>query len=342
MTVDRVAPGTRRVLVALPEEHPARLRGIDLLPGDQPFKPQPPLHRWRYSPGVRLLAFAAAAAIVMVGLLSLGLIAPIAQLAGRYWWLVRLAELAAAIAAYAVLLWVEQRRPIELAPSRWPGLGWGLLLGTVLCTAVILILFVAGAYRVVGVNPGYQLVPALISTGLTAAVAEEIVFRGVLFRLCEDLFGTWAAVVTSAAVFGAAHLSNPGATAWGAATIALEAGLLFAALYAVTRSLWWCIGLHFAWNMLQGPVFGSVVSGSGRATGWLRAEFDGPVWLTGGQFGIEASVLTVALLTSVGVWLLLTVHREAIVVLPAWARKHRLRSRNPGSGSLVSEDSGPR
>ncbi len=260
-----------------------------------------------------------------VALLSLGFIGPVAALATRYWWVMRLAVLFAAVAAYAVLLWVEQRRPVELAPRRWGGLGWGLLLGTGLCTAVILVLFVAGAYRVVGVNAGYHVLPALISTGLVAAVAEEIAFRGVLFRLSEDLFGTWAAVGISALVFGLAHLTNPGATLWGAVAIALEAGVLFAAVYVVTRSLWWCMGLHFAWNMVQGPVYGSVVSGSGSAAGWLRAQFDGPAWLTGGQFGIEASVVSVVLLTSISVWLLLVVRREGLAVRPVWVRRHILR-----------------
>lgn len=308
----------------LPEHHPARLRQSDLLPDDEPLK-SPPLHRWRYSPGVRLLAFAGAAVAVYVALLSLGFIGPVAALATRYWWVMRLAVLFAAVAAYAVLLWVEQRRPVELAPRRWGGLGWGLLLGTGLCTAVILVLFVAGAYRVVGVNAGYHVLPALISTGLVAAVAEEIAFRGVLFRLSEDLFGTWAAVGISALVFGLAHLTNPGATLWGAVAIALEAGVLFAAVYVVTRSLWWCMGLHFAWNMVQGPVYGSVVSGSGSAAGWLRAQFDGPAWLTGGQFGIEASVVSVVLLTSISVWLLLVVRREGLAVRPVWVRRHILR-----------------
>jgi membrane protease YdiL (CAAX protease family) len=317
-----------------PQGNPARLRESDLLPGDQPFKPEPPLHRWRYSSGVRLLAFAVAAGVVWLGLLCLGFIGPIAGLAARHWWLLRLAVLAAAVAAYAVLLWVEQRNPIELAPRRWAGLGWGLLLGTGLCSAVFGILYVAGAYRVLSLNPGYHVLPAFISTGLVAAVAEEIAFRGVLFRLSEDLFGTWAAVAVTAVVFGVAHLSNPGATLWGAVAIALEAGVLFAALYVVTRSLWWCMGVHFAWNMLQGPVFGSVVSGSGSAAGWLRAEFQGPAWLTGGQFGIEASVVSVVLLTSVSVWLLLVVRRERLAVRPGWARRHSLRP--TGSGNQLA------
>lgn len=321
--------------MALPDEHPARPRAVDLLPADQPVKPQPPVHRWRYSPGVRLFAFAGTAAAVFAGLLALGLIPSVAALAARHWWLVTLIELAAAIAGYAVLVVVERRRPVELAVRRIGGLGWGLLLGAGLCVAVVVVLAVAGSYRLIGVNPGYDVVPALISAGLTASVAEELFFRGVLFRLGEDLFGTWAAVAASAAVFGLAHLANPGASLWGAVAIALEAGVLIAALYAVTRSLWWCIGLHFAWNMLQGSVFGSAVSGSGRGSGWLDAEFAGPDWLSGGGFGIEGSVVTVVLLTAVGLWLLRVVHREHLAVRPFWVRRRLL-----GAGAMSPAEVG--
>lgn len=310
--------------LSLPVEHPARPRAVDLLPADQPVKPRPPLRRWRYSPGVRLLAFTAAGVAALLAVVALSLLAPVAALTARYWWVNRLGELVVAITAYAVLVLVEQRRPIELSPRRLPGLGWGLLLGAGLCTAVILVLAAAGSYRVLAVDPGYAFLPALVSTGLTAAVAEELVFRGVLFRLAEDLLGTWAAVAVSGLVFGLAHLGNPDATVWGATAIALEAGVMFAAVYAVTRSLWWCMGLHFAWNMVQGPVFGSLVSGAGSASGWLRADFPGPEWLTGGRFGIEASVVTVVLLTGLGVWLLVAVHRERIAVHPSWVRRRLL------------------
>ncbi len=302
----------------------ARPRPADLLPADQPVKPRPPARRWRYSPGVRLLAFLAAAVVAVVAVVLLGLVPGVADAAARHWWLIRLAELVVAVIAYLVLLWVEQRSPVELDVRRLGGLGWGLLLGAGLCILVVGILFTVGSYRVVGVNPSYPIGPALISTGLVAAVAEEIVFRGVLLRLIEDALGTWSAIGLGGLVFGLMHLTNQNATVRGALAIALEAGLLLSALYVVTRSLWWCMGLHFAWNVLQGPVFGSAVSGSGAASGLLKAQFSGPEWLTGGVFGIEASLVSVVLLTALGVALLLVVHREGLAVAPRWVRRRRL------------------
>ncbi|MBI4900656.1 MAG: CPBP family intramembrane metalloprotease [Actinobacteria bacterium] len=322
-----------RLDVLVEDLHPARPRPLDLLPADEPPRTEPPLHRWRFSPGVRLLAFVATVALVIGALMGLALLVEPRLL--RSWLPVRLAELVAVVAGFAVLMVVERRRPVELAPRRWTGLLWGLLLGAVLCSTVIGILAALGSYRILGFNAAYQFWPALVSTGLVASVAEELAFRGVLFRLTEDLFGTWAALAISALIFGLAHLGNPDATLWGAVAIALEAGLLFAALYAVTRSLWWTIGLHFAWNIVEGPVYGSVVSGSGGASGWFRAQFTGPTWLTGGSFGIEGSVLTAALLTAVGVWLLVVIKRRGLAVKPSWVRRRLLRDRTAQAGEPV-------
>lgn len=316
---------TAPTTVLVDEAHPSILRPLDLLPADEPLRPYPPLHRWRFSPGVRLLAFVVAVALTIGVLMGAALLINPRLL--RSWLLVRLAELVAVVAGFSVLMVVERRRPVELAPRRWTGLLWGLLLGASLCCVVIGILAVLGSYRVLGVNASYPFWPALVSTGLVAAVAEELAFRGVLFRLAEDVLGTWAALALSALVFGLSHLGNPDATLWGAVAIALEAGLLFAALYAVTRSLWWTMGLHFAWNVVQGPVYGSVVSGSGGASGYLRAQFTGPAWLTGGSFGIEGSVLTVVLLTALAVWLLVLIGRRGIAVSPYWVRRRILTAR---------------
>jgi Predicted metal-dependent membrane protease len=304
----------------------ARPRIEDLLPSDQPVKPRPPQRRWRYSPGIRALAFLAALLVASVVAVAIGQLPVIADAAARHWWLIRVTELVVVVLAYLVLLWVEQRRPVELGIGRIGGLGWGLLLGAALLLVVIGILFAVGSYRVVGLNPSYPVIPALVSTGLVAAVAEEIAFRGVLLRLIEDSLGTWAAIAVGGLAFGLVHLSNQNATLWGALAIALEAGLLFSALYVVTRSLWWCMGLHFAWNVLQGPVFGSAVSGSGAASGVLTAQFSGPDWLTGGVFGIEASVVSVTVLTALGVALLVRIQRDGLAVAPGWVRRRRLRA----------------
>ncbi len=110
----------------------------------------------------------------------------------------------------------------------------------------------------------------------SVAVIEEILFRGVLFRLVEQMTGTVGAMVVSALVFGGLHLLNS-PNLWGALAIAIQGGLMLAAVYAATRSLWLPIGLHFGWNFAESGIFGTTVSGSDNSGGGIFSSvLDGP------------------------------------------------------------------
>jgi hypothetical protein len=132
----------------------------------------------------------------------------------------------------------------------------------------------------------------LLVMGVLPSITEEIMFRGVLFRVIEDGLGTWAALAVSAIFFGAVHIFNPNATLWSSIAIAVEAGLLLGMAYAWTRSLWFVMGLHAAWNFTQGVLLGIPVSGIAMK-GMLDSSMQGSAWLSGGEFGAEASVTTV-------------------------------------------------
>jgi uncharacterized protein len=95
-----------------------------------------------------------------------------------------------------------------------------------------------------------------------AGVREEIVFRGLIFRIAEESLGTVWALAISATLFGVIHLIGPNATVLGALVIIFEAGILLAAAFVLTRRLWLCIGLHVAWNFTQCGIFGVAVSGT--------------------------------------------------------------------------------
>lgn len=211
---------------------------------------------------------------------------------------------AGALAVYTgVVRLLEHRRAGEIALRSAPGgLVRGAVIGAVLMSATVGVLAVLGAYRVTGWG---SFGPVVAAGGVmaSAAVCEELLLRGVVFRLVEERLGTWGAMALSSVVFGALHLVNPAATAWGAVALAVEAGALLAAAYAATRTLWLPIGLHFAWNLCEGAVFGATVSGSTSSApaSLLRSVVDGPAVLTGGGFGPEAGVpaLVVCLVATV-------------------------------------------
>ena len=240
-----------------------------------------------------------------------------------------LASLAAAAAVVALALivyvafvrWVEGRPVTELAlaPAARE-LGFGLLVGAGLYTACVLVLMALGIYRIDGFNPVSYMVPAL-AMALSSGFLEELLFRGVLFRIVEEWLGSWIAVIVSSFVFGFVHLLNPAGTFTGALFISIEAGLLLAAAYMVTRRLWMGIGFHMAWNYTQSAVFSGIVSGSDSDPGLIRSTIDGPTLLTGGSFGLESSLVAFALCTATGVILLVMAVRRGHVFPPSWKRR---------------------
>ena len=198
-------------------------------------------------------------------------------------------------------------------------LGIGLLIGAGLYTACELILMALGIYRITGLNPLTYMVPAL-AMAISSSVFEELLFRGVLFRAVETWFGSWAALVVSSLVFGLSHMMNPQATLQGALFIAVEAGILLAGAYMLTRRLWMSIGFHMAWNYTQSAIFSGVVSGTDAAPGLIRSTTHGPALLTGGEFGVEASILALVLCTATGILLVVLAARRGLIVPPTWRR----------------------
>jgi membrane protease YdiL (CAAX protease family) len=214
---------------------------------------------------------------------------------------------------------IERRRGIEFgARGALRELGSGLVIGAALFSATIGVLAALGLYTVQGWrDPVVLIAPLAVSVG--AGVVEELLFRGVIFRIIEASLGTWIALVISAALFGLVHLGNPNASWLAAAAISLEAGIMLAAAYVLTRRLWLPIGIHAAWNFTQGGIFSVAVSG-GKTDGLLVANLNGPSWLTGGEFGAEASVVAMFWCTALGVWLLVLAARRGQFVAPFWKR----------------------
>jgi CAAX protease family protein len=205
---------------------------------------------------------------------------------------------ATAVLALLGYRWVvgrtERREVTEL---RWSGAGTavarGLLIGLAMFVGVIVNLALLGSYHVTGWG---SLTGALALFGFTAAAAvtEELMYRGVLLRIIEGRLGSFGALALTALLFGLSHLLNPHATLWSAIAIAIEAGGMLGAAYIATRNLWVPIGLHFAWNYAEGGVFGTQISGKEAPEGILDGVLSGPAALTGGEFGPEASIYSVA------------------------------------------------
>lgn len=218
---------------------------------------------------------------------------------------------AAAIAVYwAVMRFVAGRPTPEIARAgarREALLGAGVGLGFMLVSALLIAILGGYSFSWSSGNP-LPVVFTVAATAFGAAVTEELMFRGLALQALERLWGSRAALAITALLFGALHLGNPAATAWSSLAIALEAGVLLGAAYLWRRNIWFVVGLHFAWNTTVG-LLGIPVSGH-AAPGLLTAEVTGPALLTGGEFGIEASIVPVIVSVLLIVPMLVLAHRR--------------------------------
>lgn len=236
-------------------------------------------------------------------------------------------DLVVGAAAAAATLWlyvrlskyVEQRAEVpELRRDQASsGLAWGSAIGGAAFVLAMLLIVVFGGWQVSGGDPGKFL--GTLGVMATAAATEEVVFRGVIFRIVEERGGSWLALVVSAVLFGLLHLlgsseASGAAEFWGGIAIVLQGGLLMGAAYLATRSLWLPIGVHFAWNAVE-AAFGTAVSGKTSEFGSLiHSTLQGPTALTGGTFGPEGGWAAILSCVIAGVLMLRYAKRHGRIV----------------------------
>ncbi|MGH9788442.1 MAG: lysostaphin resistance A-like protein [Candidatus Acidiferrales bacterium] len=220
------------------------------------------------------------------------------------------ASACALLAAAALLRGLDRRSFRTLGVWFYDGwkkeLGLGLGGGVVLITAMVAPL-AAGGWMTLSAAP---LEPLGLLSGLAwsvgilvpAAAFEEFLFRGYPFQRLVEAWGPMIPAVGISGLFGLAHANNPNAT-WFSTVNTVLAGIWLAVAYLKTRALWLPIGVHFSWNFVMGFVYGVPISGQVLPWKLLEAAPGGPVWLTGGDYGVEGSILCTGVLLVVTVWM---------------------------------------
>ncbi|WP_454043384.1 CPBP family intramembrane glutamic endopeptidase [Cellulosimicrobium sp. Marseille-Q8652] len=251
---------------------------------------------------------------MLIGVVSVGVVAGLTAPAEPFLVLPVLGAALAVVVYRVVMRFVARRRTPEIAARRAVPealLGAAVGLGFVAVSAAVVAALGGYTFRVADVDLLAVVAPILAVT-VGAAVTEELTFRGFALQALERLLGSWVALGVTALFFGLTHLFNPGATLWSSLAIAIEAGGLLGAAFLWRRNLWFVIGLHFAWNATV-ALLGIPVSGH-AAPGLLVADVSGAPALTGGAFGIEASVVTVALGVLITVPMLVLARRRGTLV----------------------------
>lgn len=258
--------------------------------------------------GARLRAFGQFLAAAVVTIVVLGFLAPLAAVAlhphsaNAFEALHRPLLVIFLLGAYIGLAKIWDRKAEAVAgmglgvdrpwAKEW---GTGAVIGggaVIVCVAAIAIL---GSYAAAVERSPTAWLLLLVEAWilLAGALAEELAFRGYAFQRLVDAVGPVAAVALLSAMFGALHLGNPHVD-WLALANTIFIGVLLSILYLRGRSLWLVWGVHFGWNFMLGVGFGLPVSGLKQFSVLVHGEATGPKWLTGGAYGIEAS-LTAAL-----------------------------------------------
>ncbi len=269
-----------------------------------------------------VIALAAAIGTVLatawlITLIPEGTLAPVPAMA--------LSAVASVLALFVVMkvlvrhLGEMPRDDLPLA-SALPQTGAGLLAGGWLITMCVGIAWVLGVYMIDGWGGSESAAMIFLQAGLVAGFVEEVLLRGILFRFVEEFAGSWIALLISSLAFGFLHHANDNATLFSSIAIAIEAGILLGAAYMYTRSLWLAVGIHAGWNVVQGYIWDVPVSGF-QVDGLVDARLEGSALLSGGAFGLEASVIALVVATAAGIWLLREAEFKGHFVAPRWVRR---------------------
>lgn len=215
----------------------------------------------------------------------------------------------AVLAGWLCNYWIEglpwRALGLSFHSGWWRDLLVGSLIGAASLTITALSAFAAGGLRF-GYSGKTMVLPvarALVGTAvlfIVAALAEEAAFRGYPLQTLTRAGLAGLGVLLTSVPFAGVHLRNPNVAEGFTFINTSLAGVWLAIAYLRTRSLWFPLGVHWAWNFAQGSIFGGPVSGLTITDHPVLHSFDkGPAWLTGGAYGLEGGICcTIALLIS--------------------------------------------
>jgi len=206
------------------------------------------------------------------------------------------------ITYYLLLKYYEEKSFSEFALKQgFKESFFGFILGFGTIGLVVFLLSVMGYYKIIVVKSIIPFLPTLTFI-FGAAILEEIIFRGLCFRLIEKWKGSIIALIVSAMIFQLPHFMNSH-TGILPGILGVLFGLVLALIYADTKRLWVPIAFHFGWNLAQ-PVLGTTLSGVSEFTSLTDAQLNGPELFIGSGFGVEVSLFSFVLLFTIGIYYL--------------------------------------
>lgn len=222
----------------------------------------------------------------------------------------------ATIAVYVARRGLDKKSFVSLGLGRpraaWKDVGFGFLLSGVMAAVVLATMALFGFVEDVQLATpdaaGWRALLGALAVTVLIGYWEELVFRGYLLQNMAEGMGMPIAVAVSCLLYGAVHAGNPNAGVLSTLIIVLF-GFLRIYGYLATGLLWLSIGMHIGWNFFQGAVFGFAASGQREPFTLVSHRPSAADWLSGGDFGPEASVVTVPIVLL------------ALLAMRAWSRR---------------------
>jgi len=229
---------------------------------------------------------------------------------------------AIALSGYIFLFRIYEKRRIEELSLATFGKNAiiGFATGLILQSLFVLVIYLTGGYEVIRTNPFSFLLPSF-AAAFTAGFVSEILIRGIVFRLIEEKLGTVIALIIFALLFAIAHLNAAGATALSVLATAMQAGIVLSAAYIFTRSLWFTIFLHFAWDFAEPGIFGAINPGNTIEQSLFTSKITGSAFLTGGESGPQNSIQALIFCSITGLIFLWLAKKKNNFIKPYWKNK---------------------
>ncbi len=214
---------------------------------------------------------------------------------------------------------IEGRVAFEFDFKQWyTEFGIGALIGGGMVVLIVIVLMFPGYYEIDQINSPFLLLNRLFRYGVGSFV-EDLIYTVIFFRLLEEYAGSTISIIVTSLIFGGIHFGNDNATVMSSLFISLE-HLALLAPFILSRRIWMTWAVHFSWNFFQTGIFGMNNSGMAH-DGFITPVIKGPDWITGGEFGLEGSWLSLLVNIVIGIIVLDRAIRDGQWVLPRWRRR---------------------
>ena len=134
----------------------------------------------------------------------------------------------------------------------------------------------------------------IVFTGIAAGLVEEMVFRGVIMSLIRERWNTKAAILVPSVLFASVHLIGMNFSTLSCILVLAAGtmvGMMFSMIAMESDSVWNSGIVHSIWNII---IIGGGLSISEKANEYSVMTYvlnSKSFAITGGEFGIEASVI---------------------------------------------------